>query len=568
LIRRRVRAAAIALVLIIASVFAPAAAVAVDGDTTPPTPGGAKPVEFYDYSHVTQLIDVKVSFADTESAITLLVSCEGGPVAAYPYAEHIFVPALDADAGGCPAYGAHLLEIRASSDGGETAAYQTEVRTSPSFRLQYPVAAETGKPFTVHPTFSGGWTPPADAVCLWEVRWGSVPALRDNNFDETFGGMMSQGTASQGFCGDWTFTLPWVPVPRFEFNLDVPGANNVRTSMWPDRDLVYAAVVGTDRRIRASSLPMVQVLPDRYSPIAGQPVTYTRYLIGGATATSADGPRWTAFLGDSENPPHWERLTTSATFTITPPAPGNLFVGWDRAFSPMLMGAYYDPPVRYRDTTRPNTTLPVQRLNGAASPTGAPTTIAWTGSDRGWGIDHYTLQRSVDAGAWRGVALAGPRLTSAAQLLPFGHTYRYRVRAVDKAGNVGYWDYGPTFRPGTYQETSASIVYRGTWTRLLDADALGGAVRQAVARGASATFTFRARDLAWVASTGPDHGKANVYVDGLFVGTIDLSAVTPSDRRLVFRRHWSFVGSHIIRIVTLGTAGRPKVDVDAFLVLR
>jgi hypothetical protein len=567
LISRPVRAAAIALVLIASAVgFEPAVAVAVDGDTTPPIPG-AKPVEFYDYDRVTELIDLRVSFMDAESEITLLVSCDGGPAAPYAYGTHIFVPAFDPSRGGCTTYGEHTLQVVATSDGGHTFGYIAMVQTGPTYQLQFPIAAQTGRPFTIRPLYSRDWVPAADTVCRWEVRWGSTPALRDNNYDVTFGGMLLEGKAADGYCGEWSFTLPWVPEPRFEFTLDVPGAGNVRSSIWPDRDLVMASVLGTDRRIRESTLPMVQVLPNTYTPVVGQPVTYTRYLIGGATATSSDGPRWTAFLGDSENPPHWERLTTSATFTIAPPGPGNLFVGWDRAFSPMLMGAYYDPPVRYRDTTRPNTTPPVQRLSGG-SPAGASTAITWSGSDRGWGIDHYSLQRSIDGGAWKGIRLAGARTTSVAQVLPFGHTYRYRVRAVDKAGNLGYWDYGPTFRPAAYQETSAAIVYRRTWARMVDANALGAAVRESTMAGASATFTFRGRDIAWIASKGPDHGKATVYVDGVFVGTVDLTASAATSLRLAWRRHWSLAGTHTVRIVTLATAGRPKVDVDAFLVLR
>lgn len=40
------------------------------------------------------------------------------------------------------------------------------------------------------------------------------------------------------------------------------------------------------------------------------------------------------------------------------------------------------------------------------------------------------------------------------------------------------------------------------------------------------------------------------------------------DRRLTFSRGWSAGGPHVLRIEVVGTAGGPRVDVDAFVVLR
>jgi hypothetical protein len=561
LIRRPVRAAAIALVLIASAVgFEPAAAVAVDGDTTPPI----ATVELYAVdSHEATFA---LTASDPSGIAGVRLTCEGAPPIERPFAARLTV-ALKEGGLGCLGYSVRWVTVEILDTVGNASWGGAYVDIQPELTLEAPLAAVTGQPFTLRPTLPDDYAIPAGGGCRWEFRWGDNKSLDNNDFDETFGSMLFDIVSTDGHCAPWTFTLPWVPYRQYEvyinsFTVEADGG----IVMPPGAHKRFTATVGTtERRITTSTLPVVQVLPNTYSPIVGSPVTYTRYLVGGAPACC--GAQWSGWQGAGDHPNMWHQAG-GTTFTITPFAPGNILVAWELLEGQYRLGALYDPPVRYRDTTRPNTTVPVQRLNGAASPAGASTTIMWSGTDRGWGVDHYTLQRSVDAGAWRGVALAGVRSTSVTQLLPFGHTYRYRVRAVDKAGNVGYWDYGPTFRSGAYQETSASIVYRGTWTRLLDADALGGAIRQAAARGASATFTFRARDVAWVASTGPDHGKANVYIDGHFVGTIDLSAVTPSDRRLVFRRHWSFVGSHSVRIVTLGTAGRPEVDVDAFLVLR
>lgn len=39
------------------------------------------------------------------------------------------------------------------------------------------------------------------------------------------------------------------------------------------------------------------------------------------------------------------------------------------------------------------------------------------------------------------------------------YTYRYRVVAKDKAGNVSAWSYGPSFKVNAYQENATAVTY-------------------------------------------------------------------------------------------------------------
>jgi hypothetical protein len=48
-----------------------------------------------------------------------------------------------------------------------------------------------------------------------------------------------------------------------------------------------------------------------------------------------------------------------------------------------------------------------------------------------------------------------------------------------------------------------------------DVAALGGYVRYASALGAMARFSFTGKNVAWVAATGSNRGKAEVWVDGV-----------------------------------------------------
>ena len=71
--------------------------------------------------------------------------------------------------------------------------------------------------------------------------------------------------------------------------------------------------------------------------------------------------------------------------------------------------------------------------------------LAWTGSDATCGIARYVVSVSRNGHAWTRSGDA----TSAAHVirhLAKGTTYRFRVRAIDKAGNVGHWAAGPAFR--------------------------------------------------------------------------------------------------------------------------
>ena len=63
-------------------------------------------------------------------------------------------------------------------------------------------------------------------------------------------------------------------------------------------------------------------------------------------------------------------------------------------------------------------------------------------------------------------------------------------------------------------------------------------------------------------------GSAEVWVDGDLRTTVSLRRSTSLARAVVFTASWSSSGEHTVEIRTLGTDGHPRVDVDAFIVLR
>jgi hypothetical protein len=67
--------------------------------------------------------------------------------------------------------------------------------------------------------------------------------------------------------------------------------------------------------------------------------------------------------------------------------------------------------------------------------------------------------------------------------------------------------------------------------------------------------------------TGERDRCARVHVNGVLAKTVSLSAPTTASRKIVFSTIWSRSTTRTIRIVVVGTARHPRVDVDGFLTL-
>jgi subtilisin family serine protease len=193
--------------------------------------------------------------------------------------------------------------------------------------------------------------------------------------------------------------------------------------------------------------------------------------------------------------------------------------------------------------------------------------VAWAPpTDAGSGIYRYALQQSTNGGAWTSVGGTGT-MTSTNRSLAIGTRYDFRVLAIDRAGNATTAA-GPSFRPLRPQETSTLITYRGTWIRSFVYGASGSYTRYATRSTASATFRFTGRSVGLVMPKSRSRGSFRVYVDGAYVKTISLYSSTTKARQVVFSRSWAANGTHSVKLVPVGTAGHPRVDIDAFLILR
>jgi alpha-tubulin suppressor-like RCC1 family protein len=223
------------------------------------------------------------------------------------------------------------------------------------------------------------------------------------------------------------------------------------------------------------------------------------------------------------------------------------------------------------DKTAPTATAPKTELRSgvALSATQLRVRYSWTAADNagGSGVDHYELAKSTDGGTtWVSYASVITSTAATASVASTG-TLRVRVRAIDVAGNVGAWATGPLLTPRLTDETSAGITYTGTWSTSTSTGYSGGTARAASAAGASATYTFTGSSIALVTTTGPTRGAAKIYVDGTLITTLDTYSATAAAQVQTWARSWTTAGTHTLKVVIVGTVGRPRFDLDALAVL-
>ena len=80
------------------------------------------------------------------------------------------------------------------------------------------------------------------------------------------------------------------------------------------------------------------------------------------------------------------------------------------------------------------------------------------------------------------------------------------------------------------------------------------------------SYTFTGRAIGFVTATGPTRGKVKVYLNGTFITTLDLRTSSTKYRMLAWQRTWATSATRTIKLVVVGTTGRPRIDLDAFAV--
>lgn len=186
--------------------------------------------------------------------------------------------------------------------------------------------------------------------------------------------------------------------------------------------------------------------------------------------------------------------------------------------------------------------------------------IAWRASDIGSGVKAFEVQARRTSGRtpqrpWRTILRATTR-TRAFFRGRGGQTYHFRVRAVDRAGNVSRFASGSTIVPTS--ERTAGARYRGPWHVRALRGSFGRRAITCVGRRCRLVLRWRGADVALIGATGPRGGRVRIRLDRR-TRTISLRSPRNTERRVIFKARRR-AGGHRLTLVTV----RGRVVLDGF----
>ncbi len=121
--------------------------------------------------------------------------------------------------------------------------------------------------------------------------------------------------------------------------------------------------------------------------------------------------------------------------------------------------------------------------------------------------------------------------------------------------------------PTRFDDTNRAVVYTGLWSNTASSSAAGGCYRY-IKAGGSVAVTFKGTSIAWIATKGPGFGMAEVKLDGVSQGTVDLYKSSNSYAQLAWGIKGLASGTHVLTVSWTGqknaAATGNTVDVDAF----
>ena len=180
-----------------------------------------------------------------------------------------------------------------------------------------------------------------------------------------------------------------------------------------------------------------------------------------------------------------------------------------------------DPP-----TAAPPVTSLIARV--PMSQTSEVIRVSWpAATDAHSPIASYQVQASRNGGSWGGTVSAPGSTPAANYTVAFDSTYLFRVRALDAAGNWSPWvEAASTSRVHAYDDRSSRLEHKGSWLPVTSSAAYATTLSGARAKGAKFAINFTGHSVAYVSPKGPHLGKVKVYVDGKYVGTVNLRSST------------------------------------------
>jgi hypothetical protein len=206
--------------------------------------------------------------------------------------------------------------------------------------------------------------------------------------------------------------------------------------------------------------------------------------------------------------------------------------------------------------------------------TSVPMMLNWSGSDVGSGVRRYQMQQQVNGGTWTSVPLSQSATAQKKLTVSYATSHRFRVRAVDQAGNYSPWAYSRTTKVIVRQDSAQAITYTtpAQWTTQSVTGTFGGTTRFSRTVGATARHSFYGTGIAWVTSQRRDAGIAEIWLDGQQITTVDLYRSYNRHGQVKYVVSGLPYGAHTLEIrvsssKNAASTGR-RIDIDALLVMQ
>lgn len=150
-----------------------------------------------------------------------------------------------------------------------------------------------------------------------------------------------------------------------------------------------------------------------------------------------------------------------------------------------------------------------------------------------------------------------------------GSPSAFVARVVSDAAPAAYSISAATTTQARSEETDAALSFSSGWWQRLSGS--GASAMLASTAGSSVQVTFEGSAVRVVAAVGPSRGKAQVSVDGVDYGTVDLCASSWALQEVVFSADVG-PGQHVLTVSHTGLknelSNSTTVEVDAVEVLR
>jgi hypothetical protein len=388
-----------------------------------------------------------------------------------------------------------------------------------------------------------------DLIAPGKCIYSTLPG---NTYNYSTGTSMA-APAVTGAAALFKASRPWASPPAVKDALQVLGNLNWSTSTDPDTH--HEKLLDISRLGPAGDFSVALGAPVAIGEAGGTariPVTVNRSATHFETLrlVAATPPGFPVSL-DRSVLSGFSAKTANVSVTVAPGTPAGTY--------PVTVTANEGVRIRQAavdivvENDPPTMSTPTLSLKAAATDVSSP-------------IAAYRIDRQVDNGTWRRVATIGPTARSYTHKTVPGHYYRYRVAAMDAAGNWSSWVTLANVHVRSVQD--GSLGYKGTWYRSSASASFGGTARYSYTTGAAARVYLTAKQYALVAPMSPTRGYARIYIDGVRVATVSLYRSSLSSRRIVWVGNFPTARQRLIEVKVLRGDGRARVDVDAILALR